>query len=118
MKIAATRLLLENQEYTFVTSVFNGSTSLRDAAGQLIESVTKAVRRKTEIDDAYIDDLYDDMNSLYHLDQTSALGGTKAHFGELPTASKALLITLLVIWVGIITYLVIILRKRGIMSFD
>lgn len=117
VKIAATRLLLENQEYTFVTSVFNGSASLRDAAGQLIENVTKGVRRKTEIDDAYIDSLYDDMNSLYRLDQTSALGNTKAQFGELPTESKALLWTLLIVWIGIITYLVIILRKRGIMSF-
>lgn len=59
-------------EHTFVTPVFNGSASLRDAAGQLIESVTKSVRRKQEIDDAYIDKLYSDVTSLYHLDQISS----------------------------------------------
>ncbi|MFR8851878.1 MAG: ABC transporter substrate-binding protein, partial [Blautia faecis] len=72
VKIKASRLLLDNVEHTFVTPVFNGSASLRDAAGQLIESVTKSVRRKQEIDDAYIDKLYSDVTSLYHLDQISS----------------------------------------------
>ena len=67
VKIKASRLLLDNAEHTFVTPAFNGSASLRDAAGQLIESVTKSVRRKQEIDDAYIDKLYSDVTSLYHL---------------------------------------------------
>ncbi len=99
VKIDATKLLLENQSYTFVTSVFNGSTSLRDAAGQLVESVTKSVRRKTEVDDAYIDDLYEDTISLYRLDQTSAAGTGKAELGEMPEPSKWLLRILLTVWV-------------------
>ena len=37
---------MDNTDKTFTTPVFNGSTSLRDAAGQLIENVTKSVRRK------------------------------------------------------------------------
>ncbi len=43
--IDAKRLLMDNINNTFVTPVFNGSTSLRDAAGQLIEEVTKDMRR-------------------------------------------------------------------------
>ena len=45
VKLEATKLLIENTENTFVTPVFNGSASLRNAAGQLIENVNKAVRR-------------------------------------------------------------------------
>ena len=60
MKLQATRLLLEHTEDTFVTPVFNGSASLRDAAGQLIEDVTKSVRRKQTVDGAYLDRLYSD----------------------------------------------------------
>ena len=36
VKIKACKLLLDNIDNTFVTPVFNGSTSLRNAAGQLI----------------------------------------------------------------------------------
>ena len=45
VKLDATKLLIENTENTFVTPVFNGSASLRNAAGQLIENVTKSMRR-------------------------------------------------------------------------
>ena len=69
IKIQASRLLLSNTGNTFVTPVFNGSASLRDAAGQLIENVTKSVRRKETVDDAYMDRLFDDVASLYHLDE-------------------------------------------------
>ena len=68
IKLKATKLLLENTENTFVTPVFNGSTSLRNAAGQLIEETTKAVRRKQTVDDAFFEKLYANMNSLYRLD--------------------------------------------------
>ena len=69
IKIQATELLLNNIENTFVTSVFNGSTSLRLAAGQVIEETAKAARRKKTIDDAFFEQLYADMISLYRLDQ-------------------------------------------------
>ena len=57
MKIKASRILTDNVAHTFVTPVFNGSTSLRNAAGQMIENVTKSVRRKEEINDAYMEEL-------------------------------------------------------------
>ena len=110
VKIKAAKLLIDNVQYTFVTPVFNGSTSLRDAAGQLIEDVTKAVRRKKTVDDAYLDALFDDVTALYRLDQTTGMGsGSKEDMGPLPTASKALIATLAVTWILIGIYY---LRER------
>ena len=58
VKLDATRLLLDHIDDTFTTAVFNGSTSLRDAAGQLIESTVKDVRRKAVVDEEYLDSLF------------------------------------------------------------
>ena len=103
VKIDATRVLLNNAANTFVTPVFNGSTSLRDAAGQLIEDTTKSVRRKETIDDAYLEGLFKKVSALYHLDQLggSSTVGDKESLGPLPTASVVLLCTLGVAWLGI-----------------
>ncbi|MBO4422344.1 MAG: extracellular solute-binding protein [Clostridia bacterium] len=101
IKIDASKLLLENRQYTFVTPVFNGSASLRDAAGQLIENVVKSVKRKEKIDDAYFEKLYSDVNSLYRLDQIRPGGNTKAALGALPAQSVALIAALCVIWICI-----------------
>ncbi len=117
IKIEATRLLLDNTEHTFVTPVFNGSASLRDAAGQLIENVTKSVRRKEKVDDAYIDKLFDDVTSLYRLDRISAdAGGTglRRDLGPLPAESKALLASLAVLWVLIGLYWLREMRRKSL----
>ncbi len=102
VKIKASRLLIENTANTFVTPVYNGSASLRNAAGQMIEDVTKSVRRKKTVDDAYIDKLYADMTSLYHLDQITEQNASgvvgDADMGPLPLTSKALLGALGVTW--------------------
>ena len=108
VKIKASQLLLANTENTFVTPVFNGSASLRDTAGQLIENVTKSTRRKQEVNDAYIQNLYDEMVSLYHLD----LDGTGAEaadedLGPLPGTAVALLASLAAAWVLIGIYVLI-----------
>ena len=68
IKIAASKLLIDNVQYTFTTPVFSGSASLRDAAGQLIEEVTKAKRRGQTVDSAFIEKLYNDMWALFKLD--------------------------------------------------
>lgn len=102
VKLKASQLLLDNVQNTFVTPVFNGSTSLRDAAGQLIENVTKSVRRKETIDEAYMEELYEDVNSLYRLDQLGGRGAIsvdKEELGELPTASLLLLLVLAATWI-------------------
>ena len=103
VKIKASKLLIDNVTHTFTTPVFNGSTSLRDAAGQLIESVAKSVRRGQTIDEAYMTKLYSDTSSLYRLDQieTAQQSDGSDDLGPLPSTSKALLITLAVLWIGI-----------------
>ena len=106
VKIDATKLLLDNISNTFTTPVFNGSASLRDAAGSLIESVTKSVRRRETIDDAYLDKLFDDTTSLYRLDQlvTGTGNAGKADLGPLPAEAKALIAALIVAWILIGLY--------------
>ncbi len=101
VKIKASRLLLEHVGETFVTPVFNGSASLRSAAGQMIENVTKSVRRHETVDDAYYGKLFDDITSLYRLDSRALDVSGKADLGELPTTAKVLIGVLAAAWVGI-----------------
>ncbi len=114
VKIQAAKLLLNNTKNTFVTPVFNGSASLRDAAGQLIEDVTLAVRRKKTVDDNYIALLYDNITSLYRLDQIKTGTGEDINqdLGKLPECSVALLISLGAVWVLIAVYVIFTSRKR------
>ena len=101
VKLEAAQLLLSHTGDTFTTPVFNGSASLRDAAGQLIESVAKSVRRKKTVDDAFIADLYEDTASLYRLNQSSGRSGMTSggDLGPLPAASVALLAALVCVWI-------------------
>ena len=121
IKLLATQLLLDNIPNTFVTPVFNGSASVRDAAGQMIENVTKSVRRKETIDAAYMEKLKTDISSLYRLDRlgpsSEGEGDETGTPGELPAASKALLITLCAVWIllagyGIYTVLSRLKKKK------
>ena len=116
IKIEASELLLKHLDNTFVTPVFNGSASLRSAAGQLIENVCKSARRKEEMSDAYIEKQYRDVSSLYRLDQIkvttqdaektdgeSEEAKDKAFtWSELPGISQALLIGLPCAWILIV----------------
>lgn len=106
VKIEAAKLLLENTENTFITPVFNGSASLRSAAGQLIENVVKSVMRKETVDEEYMQKLYDDVSSLYRLDQINMNKG-KADLGELPVMSVVLLGALALGWTLILAYVII-----------
>ena len=101
IKIDAAKLLLSHTQDTFTTTVFNGSASVRSAAGQLIENTVKSVRRHETVDDAYFEKLYSDVTSLYRLDQLGAStgSGTAGDLGPLPAASCALLIALGCAWV-------------------
>ena len=106
IKIAASQLLLNNTGNTFVTPVFNGSASLRAAAGQMIEETAKSVLRKQNVDAASIDALFEKMISLYRLDQIET-GDTRAELGLLPAESRALLWALGLCWAGICLYLAV-----------
>ncbi len=108
VKIEASRLLLDNVGHTFVTPVFSGSASLRDAAGQLIENTAKSVRRKETVDDAYMERLYSDIASLYRLDQIGGrqTAGIREEFGRLPGTAVLLLSGLAGTWLLMLAYLV------------
>ena len=115
VKIAASKLLLANLDHTFITPVFNGSSSVRSAAGQLIENVTKSVRRKETVDDAYMDQLYDSVTSLYRLDQISGTEVSgKSELGPLPKEAVTLLSCLAGAWVliGIYAVWTLLIRKK------
>ena len=99
VKLQATKLLLENVDNTFVTPVFNGSASLRDAAGGMIESVTKSVRRKKEVNEEFLQDLFTEMTALHHLDEAGAEKLSGGDLGPLPTTAVALLGALGGTWV-------------------
>jgi len=116
VKIKATKILLENSGNTFVTPVFNGSAALRNAAGQLIENTANSVRRGETVDKAYIDKLYGDVSSLYHLDSLGAAENEGEDFtrnlGPLPAGSVWLIVALCTVWVAIIAYFIFMKIKN------
>ncbi|MDO4983442.1 MAG: extracellular solute-binding protein [Eubacteriales bacterium] len=115
IKIDSVKLLLDNMDNTFITPVYNGSASLRDAAGQLIESTVKSVRRHETTDSAYFDRLFYNTAGLYRLDSAGhdTVGAQQSEPGELPTASKVLLASLCTVWALLLAvYLYRISRKQ------
>ena len=120
VKINATKLLMNNTENTFVTSVFNGSASLRNAAGQLIENVTKAARRGKTLDYSV---LCDEVTSLYHLNEITPkeVVNTQEQFDEstqektktLPKEAVYLFLGLGVCWIGIIFTIIFDVIKKS-----
>ncbi|WP_455616598.1 ABC transporter substrate-binding protein [Eisenbergiella sp.] len=112
VKIKASQLLLSHTDDTFTTPVFNGSASLRDAAGQLIENVAKSARRKEKIDDAYMDKLFSDVTALYHLNERASQTAGKTDLGPLPGTAVALLSSLAGAWILIFAYLIVGWRRK------
>jgi multiple sugar transport system substrate-binding protein len=114
IKLDAVQLLLDNVDNTFVTAVFNGSASLRNAAGQMIEDVRKSAKRGEALDDAYMEKLFSKMQTQYHLDQivedtgpANNGGHNRQDLGPLPTAAVVLLVCLGCAWVLICIYVVV-----------
>lgn len=103
VKIKATKLLIENMENTFITPVFNGSMSLRNAAGQMIVKSCKdaALSNKT-ITSSYAYTLYPEMTALYHLNL-----GTAGELGKMPTTSIVLISVIATVDLGLIAFFVI-----------
>lgn len=108
-EVRAAQMLLNNIEHTFITPAFNGSTSVRNAAGQLIEQGVKAVRRHENTD---IQAIYADVRSLYRLDQLNVQAAQQTVSSRpMPPVSQALLIALVIAWIVIISY--VVTRKRA-----
>lgn len=113
IKIDASKLLLAHTGDTFVTPVFNGSASLRNAAGQLIENVAASVRRHETVDDAYMEKLTADVTALYRLDQKEIASGSRQELGALPQTAVFLLSALAIAWCLILLYVIRdFVRKR------
>ena len=118
VKIEASKLLIKNIANTFTTPVFNGSTSLRNAAGELVElTVSSAIKNRT-IDESFMELLFSRVTSLYKLDQIET-GITKKELGDLPSESKILICGLGAIWIGIGTSFAIsyIQRKKNSIKY-
>ena len=92
VKIEASELLMNNTQNTFVTPVFNGSTSVRGAAGEMVEEVSNLARSKQDISREYINQLYGDMRSLYRLEGKSK---------DIATGAKLLLAAIAAVWLTI-----------------
>lgn len=105
VKLKASKLLLDQIDNTFVTPVFNGSASLRDAAGQLIENTVKSVRRQENVDDAYMEKLFTDVTALYHLGEGEQAAAGKTDLGPLPVTAVILLVSIGAVWLCILIYL-------------
>ena len=103
VKIAATKLLMNNTDNTFITPVFNGSLSLRNASGGMIEDVADAVRVGKSITPSYINSLYRKMASLWRLD---------VPLGSFPISATILLVSLAAVYIGLGAYLLITYLKR------
>ncbi|MBO4770148.1 MAG: extracellular solute-binding protein [Clostridia bacterium] len=101
VKIDASKLMLDNIDRTFVTAVFNGSPSLREAAGQLIENITSAGRIGKPLTDELLDAQFSSVRSLYHLDSIGHASGGRAELGEMPLFSKVLLVSVVSVWIVI-----------------
>ncbi|MBQ7146228.1 MAG: extracellular solute-binding protein [Lachnospiraceae bacterium] len=77
VKIKASQMVMAHMDDTFITPVFAGSTSVRDAAGAMIETVAKGTRRKqvvlnpagTALDESYLKGVFDEVSRLYKLDE-------------------------------------------------
>ena len=103
VKIAATKLLMDNTDNTFITPVFNGSLSLRNAAGGMIEDVADAVRVGKKVNASYINGLYRRMASLWRLD---------VPLGSFTPFAIGLLATVGAVYLGLGCYVVVTYVKR------
>ena len=116
-KIQASKLVLNNISNTFTTPVFNGSASLRQAAGELIEKLILARRRKQEVN---YDKIFTDVSNLYKLDQIEVIDASsnsvqrsKKNLGPLPLFSIVMLSTIGVSWIVLSgMFIVSVIKKR------
>ena len=99
VKIDCVKMVIENTDNTFITPVFNGSTSLRNAAGQMVENCVKTVRRNGTVDDEYLEQMYSDVSQMYRLGELKQDNSVSRDMGPLPGTSIALLSVIALAWI-------------------
>lgn len=108
VKIDASKLVLDNVLNQFTTPCFNGSTILRNVAGNLIEDLLVSIKKNEIIDQAYYNRLFKEakrkVNNKKHTDISE--------LGSLPTGSIVLLVSMGVVWAGIGVYSLIEYKKK------
>ncbi len=105
VKIDCVNMIIENTDNTFITPVFNGSASLRNAAGQMVENCVKTVRRGGTVDDAYLEGMYSDVEQMYRLGEQRISTGSK-DLGPLPATAVVLLCCIGFAWLCMGIYVV------------
>lgn len=105
VKIDCVNMIIQNIDNTFITPVFNGSASLRNAAGQMVENCVKTVRRGGIVDDAYLEGMYGDVEQMYRLGEQRISTGSK-DLGPLPATAVLLLCCIGIAWLGMGIYVV------------
>ena len=105
VKIDCVNMIIENTDNTFITPVFNGSASLRNAAGQMVENCVKTVRRGGTVDDAFLESMYSDVSQMYRLGEQKVSAGSK-DLGPLPATAVILLTCIGLAWLGMGIYVV------------
>ena len=113
VKIEATKLVLNNIDNTFVTPVFNGSSLVRKASGDLIEEIFNK-RNKGALTEEDLKGIYNKLTSLYKLNNigNGANENTEEDLGKLPTTSKILLGSLIAVWIGLLTIIIVNVCKK------
>jgi multiple sugar transport system substrate-binding protein len=98
VKIDCVKMVIENTDNTFITPVFNGSASLRNAAGQMVENCVKTVRRGGTVDGEYLDRMYSDVSQMYRLGELKQDNSISRDLGPLPGTAIALLTCIAAAW--------------------
>lgn len=114
VKIDCVKMVIDNTENTFITPVFNGSTSLRNAAGQMVENCVKTVRRNGIVDDEYLEGMYSDVSQMYRLGELKQDNSISRDLGPLPGTSIALLSVIAAAWICMGAYVLkdYLLKKK------
>ena len=97
VKIMASKMVMAHMDDTFITPVFAGSTSVRDAAGAMIESVAKGTRRNQvklspdgkALEEGYLKSVFDEVSRLYKLDEIELKPGDSGQTPETAPAASA-----------------------------
>ena len=102
--IDASKVVLNNIDNTFITSVFNGSADVRQAAGSLISSATAHKSRQNPYTNDELDDLYSRIITNNKLSRNKIKDNVKAKSNLI--IEIILFIVLGLIWLQIIIYII------------